>query len=226
MHSAGQCSTSQSIRHRLCVRTRKVALEFTAFTGKRVVKNARQTLQFYSGVCDVYIYRITFFTPWIMFFIPGGALQYLTKWKPTWIYSASYFANVKCAQGFIVGLIFVFSRANGKLQRPIRVKKEICCLDTAEFIDRVFSLRGMNKKESKVKVGINYGKSFLKVSPKTMVDYYNYFKLYQSSPSGSAFKFSGAKRMLLQVPETHFNRQEIVYLAKITRFRTTYSPAV
>ncbi len=30
---------------------------------------------------------------------------------------------------------------------------------------------GMNKEESKVKVGINYGKSFLKVSPKKMVNY-------------------------------------------------------
>ncbi len=47
-----------------------------------------------------------------------------------------------------------------------------------------------------------------------MVDYYNDFKLYQSSPSGSAFKFSGAKMLLLQAPETHLNRQEIVYLAK------------
>ncbi len=73
----------------------------------------------------------------------------------------------------------------------------------------------MNKEESKIKVGINYGKSFLKVSPKTMVDEHNDFKLHQSSPSGSAFKFSGAKRMLLQAPETHCNRQEIVYLAKI-----------
>ncbi len=69
-------------------------------------------------------------------------------------------------------------------------------MDTAEFIDRVCSLRGMNKEESKVKLGINYGKSFLEVSPKTMVDYYNDFELHQSSPSGSAFKFSGAKRML------------------------------
>ncbi len=73
----------------------------------------------------------------------------------------------------------------------------------------------MNKEESKAKVGINYGKSFLKVSSKTMVDFYNDFKLHQSSPSGSAFKFSGAKRMLLQAPEAHLNCQEIVYLAKI-----------
>ncbi len=63
VHSAGQCSTSQSIKHRLWVRTRKVALEYTAFIGKRVVENARQTLQFYSGVCDVYIYQITPFLP-------------------------------------------------------------------------------------------------------------------------------------------------------------------
>ncbi len=74
----------------------------------------------------------------------------------------------------------------------------------------------MNKEESKVKVGINYGKLFLKVSPKTMVDCNNDFKLHQFSPSGSAFKFSGAKRMLLQASETHLHRQEIVYLAKMT----------
>ncbi len=61
MHSAGQCSTSQPIKHGLCVRTRKVALKYTAFTGKLVVENATQTLQFYSGVCDVYIYQISFY---------------------------------------------------------------------------------------------------------------------------------------------------------------------
>ncbi len=64
-------------------------------------------------------------------------------------------------------------------------------------------------------MGINYGKSFLKVPTKTMFDYYNDFKLHQSSPSGSASKFSGAKKTLLQAPETPLNRQEIVYLAKI-----------
>ncbi len=36
---------------------------YTAFTGKRVVENARQTLQFYSRVCDAYIYQITPFLP-------------------------------------------------------------------------------------------------------------------------------------------------------------------
>ncbi len=30
-----------------------------------------------------------------------------------------------------------------------------------------------------------------------------------------AFKFFGAKRMLLQAPETHLNRQKIIYSAKI-----------
>ncbi len=75
MHTAGQCSTCQSIKHRLCVRTRKVALECTEFTGKRVVENARQALHFYSGVCDNYINQITPFSMWIMFLIPGGALR-------------------------------------------------------------------------------------------------------------------------------------------------------
>ncbi len=127
-------------------------------------------------------------------------ISYEMKTNFTWIYSASHFASLEGAQWLIVGIIFVCSRANGKPQRPFRAKNYIYCLDTAEFIDRACSLRGMNKEESKVKVGINYGKSFLKVSPKTMVDYYNDFKLHQSTPSGSAFKFSGAKRMLLQAP--------------------------
>ncbi len=68
-------------------------------------------------------------------------------------------------------------------------------MGTAKFITRVCSLLGMNKEESKGKVGINYAN--------------------QSSPTDSAFKCSGAKRMLLQAPETHLNRLEIVYLAKI-----------
>ncbi len=144
-------------------------------------------------------------------------MSYEKKTNITWIYSASHFARVEGAQELIVGFIFVFSRANGKPQRPIRTKKDIYCLDTAESIGRVCSLRGMSKEESKVKMGINYGNSFLKVPPKTMVDYYNDFKLHQSSPSGSAFKFSGAKRMLLQAPKAHLNHQEIVYLAKINK---------
>ncbi len=73
----------------------------------------------------------------------------------------------------------------------------------------------MNKEESKFKVEINYGKSFLKVSPKTMVDYFNGFKLHQSSPSGSAFNFAGVKRVLLQVPQIHLNRQEIAKIIEI-----------
>ncbi len=43
-------------------------------------------------------------------------------------------------------------------------KTVIYCLDMANFIDRVCSLRGMNKAESKIKVGIDYGKLLLKVS--------------------------------------------------------------
>ncbi len=73
------------------------------------------------------------------------------------VYSASHFASAEGAQGFIVGFIFVFSRASGKLLRAIRAKKDIDCLDTAELIDRVCSLRGMNKEGLKAKVGINYG---------------------------------------------------------------------
>ncbi len=132
-------------------------------------------------------------------------VSYKMKTNVTRIYSASHFASVEGAQGFIVGFIFAFSRANGKLQRPIRAKKDIYSLDTAEFIDRVCSLRGMNKGELKVQGRFNYGR-FLKASFKTMGDYYNVSSLHHSSPPGSAFKFSGAKRMLLPASGTHLNR--------------------
>ncbi len=62
-------------------------------------------------------------------------VAYEMKTNVTWIYSPSNFASVESTQGFIVGFSFVFSRANGKPQRPIRAKKDIYCLDTVEFID-------------------------------------------------------------------------------------------
>ncbi len=58
--------------------------------------------------------------------------------------------------------------------------------DTVEFIDRVCSLRGMNKEVSKVNVGINCGKPFLNVSPTIKVDCCNGFNLHQSSLSASS----------------------------------------
>ncbi len=36
-----------------------IAQGYTEITGKRVVENARQTLQFYSGICGAHIYQIT-----------------------------------------------------------------------------------------------------------------------------------------------------------------------
>ncbi len=76
-------------------------------------------------------------------------------------------------------------------------KTVIFCLDTAECIDRVYSLRRMNKNESKIKVVIGYGKAFLQVSHTITDD-------FKSSPSGSAFKLSGAKRtMHLAVFQAH-----------------------
>ncbi len=93
-------------------------------------------------------------------------------------------------------------------------KTVIYCLDLTDFIDRVCSLRGLNKAVSKIKVRIDYGKLFLKVSLTISDDYYNNFESCLSSPSGSAFKLSGAKKTMLlavgQAPETHFNLQENV----------------
>ncbi len=134
----------------ICVRTRKLALEYTVFTGKRVVENARQTLQFYLGASDVYTYQITPFLPCGLCFSYRAAFYSILRYEKnvTWIYSASHFASVEDAQGFIVGFSFVFSPANGKSQGPIRAKKDIYCLDTAESIGRVCSLRGMSKEES------------------------------------------------------------------------------
>ncbi len=77
----------------------------------------------------------------------------------------------------------------------------------------------MNMEDPKIKVRFDYGKSFLKVSLTITDDYCNNFESRQSSPWGSAFKLSGAKRMMLltvfQAPETHLNLQEIVSLTKI-----------
>ncbi len=116
------------------------------------------TLQFYSEVCDVYIYQITSFYP--LDYVPHTRRRFTVSYemKTNVTYSASHFTGVDGAQRCIFGFIFVFSRPNGKPQRPTCAKQDIYCLDTAEFIDRDCSLRGMNKEESKVKVGINYGK--------------------------------------------------------------------
>ncbi len=46
-----------------------------------------------------------------------------------------------------------FSCANGKRRRQICAKKDIYCLDTTEFIDRVCFLRCMNKEKLRIKVG-------------------------------------------------------------------------
>ncbi len=77
----------------------------------------------------------------------------------------------------------------------------------------------MNKDESKIKVGLDFAKSFPKISLSITDDYYNNFESRQSSTLVSALKLSGAKRALLlavcPAPETHFNLQEIVSLMKI-----------
>ncbi len=96
-------------------------------------------------------------------------------------------ASFKDAQESIFGIIFVFSRANGTPQWPIRAKKDIYCLDRADLIDRVCYIWGINNDVSKVKVWIAYGKLFLKVSHKTAFDYCNDLKLLQSSPPSSVF---------------------------------------
>ncbi len=51
------------------------------------------------------------------------AVSYEMKTNGTWIYSASCFASVGSAQRFIVRFIFVFNRAIGNPQQPIRTTK-------------------------------------------------------------------------------------------------------
>ncbi len=72
----------------------------------------------------------------------------------------------------------------------------------------------MSKDESKAKMGINFGKSFLEVPPKTTVDYCNDFKLHQFSPWALPLSFPVRKGCCFK-QRRHFNRYEIVYLAKI-----------
>ncbi len=87
-------------------------------------------------------------------------------------------------------------------------KTIIYCWDRAELINRFCALRGMNKDGSKMKVRIDYGKLFLKVSLTMTGEYCTEFESRQSSMSGSAFKVPGAKRTMLlalwYAPETHF----------------------
>ncbi len=97
-----------------------------------------------------------------------------TGWHFTVLYLV--FRIAEGAPEFNVAFSLAFSRAKGKPQRPIRAKKDIYCLDTAEFIGRVYSLRRMSKDDSKYHVGNAYGKLSLKVPPKTTVDSCNGFK--------------------------------------------------
>ncbi len=154
---------------------RKVTLKYTAFTGKRVVENARQTLQFYSGVCDVNIYQITPFLPCGLCSSYRAALYSILRKENKRHLNLFSLVVLKCCGCTKIYCLIYFHLQPCKPQRPIQAKRDIYWLGTAELIDRVCSLRGMNKEESKVKVGINYGKSFLKVSSKTMVGYYNDF---------------------------------------------------
>ncbi len=97
---------------------------------------------------------------------------------------------------------------------PMLPKAVIYCWGTAELIDRFCSLRDMNKVGSKMKVRIDYGKVFLKVSLTKTGEYCNDFESRQSSLWGSALKLSGAKRTILlavwRAPEKHFYIQVIM----------------
>ncbi len=57
-----------------------------------------------------------------------------------------HFASVMCVQEFVFGFIFIFNRVQ------LMPKTVIYCLATAEFIDRLFSLRCINKVEPKIKM--------------------------------------------------------------------------
>ncbi len=81
------------------------------------------------------------------------------KTNVTWIYSASHFASVEGAQD--CRIYFRLQPRKWKTTTANSSQKGHLLFGLV-FIDRVCSLRGMNMEESKVKVGVNYGKSSLK----------------------------------------------------------------
>ncbi len=90
-------------------------------------------------------------------------------------------------------IYFVISRANGKPQRPIRAKKDIYCLDTAEFITVNRSSKCTPRQWSTTTMTLSCISPLRRALP-----------LSFPVRKGCCFKH-----------RRHLNRQEIVYLAKI-----------
>ncbi len=94
---------------------------------------------------------------------------------------------------------------------------DICvvyCLSIPAFIERVCALRGIDQSEARIHIGIDYGKSFLKITlaiPEPTSS--------TSTKKLSGFKLSGSMKTLLlavcQAPETYANLQSIIQLLKI-----------
>ncbi len=88
----------------------------------------------------------------------------------------------------------------------------IQCLSVLVFIKRVCALRGVDQSEAKTQIGIDYGKSFLKVTlaiPEPT----------SSTKKLSGFRLSGSVKTLLlavcQAPETYSNMFIIIQLLKV-----------
>ncbi len=147
MHSTGQWSTNQSKKHRFCVRTRKIALEYIAFTGKRVLGNDNQTLKFIWEYVTVNIYQIT------PYFLCGLCSLYRAafciilrnenKRHLDW-FSFTFRKGWGCTKIYC----WIYFRLRPYKWKITAANSCIYCLDVAEFIDRIFSLRDMKKDES------------------------------------------------------------------------------
>ncbi len=134
--------------------------------------------------------------------LPGGALQYLTKWKLT----SLGFIQPRISQVLRVHkdlLLDLFSSSAVQMENhssQFEPKMSYIVWTQLNSLPGHEQGRVESQSAGQLRWIVPQG-----VSPKTIFDFYNDFKLHQSSPSGSDFKFFGAKRMLLQAPETHLN---------------------
>ncbi len=213
MHWSGQCSTSQSIKHRLCVRTRKIALECAACTCKKLWKMPTKLCSFIREHLIVYIYQITPFFPCGLCSSYRAALFSIVR-NENKRHMDSFSRAFPKRWGWTTIYCWIYIRLQPCKWRTT-VPKRTSIVWTRPNSLTWFPLNGAWTRTSRnSKWGTITANRSSKCPPKSTVDYFSDFKLYQSSPSGSALTFSGAKRMLLQAPKTHLNCQEIVYLER------------
>ncbi len=136
------------------------------------------------------------------------AVSFEVKTNGTWICSASHFASDEDL------LLDLFSCSAVQMENH-----------SGQFLYLLFRHgrihwtgllpRGMNKDESKkIKVEIDYGKSFIKASSKATVDYCRLW--ITSFPFAElCLNVLRCDRIMLQAPEIPLNPQEVVHLERI-----------